>query len=62
MIYGIGDGGADLGITPLDMPPTPETVWRAIRDPKSRDPTGLKGDLDQGLFCRSLVLSRPDQG
>ncbi|MFB3128994.1 MAG: hypothetical protein ACE1Y7_04735, partial [Lysobacteraceae bacterium] len=46
LIYGFSDGGADLGVTHLDMPLTPETVWRAIRDPKSCDPTGLMGDLD----------------
>ncbi len=33
-----------------------------IRDPKYCVPTGLMGDLGQGLFRRPLVLSRPDQG
>ena len=46
MIYGSSDGGADLGVTHLDMLLTPEMVWRAIRDPKSCDPMGSKGDLD----------------
>ena len=46
LIYGFSDGGSDLGVTHLDMPLTPGTVWRAIRDPKSRDPPGLMGDLD----------------
>ncbi len=51
MIYGFSDAVADLGVTHLDMPLTPETVWRVIRDPKSRDPkscdpTRLMGDLD----------------
>ncbi len=46
LIYGFSDAVADLGVTHLDMPLTPETVWRAIRDPKSCDPTRLMGDLD----------------
>ncbi len=46
MIYGSSDGGADLGVTHLDMLLTPEMVRRVIRDPTSCDSMGLKGDLD----------------
>ena len=36
IINAVVDALADLGVTHIDMPATPERVWRAIRDARAR--------------------------
>jgi carbon-monoxide dehydrogenase large subunit len=49
VIHAILDALAPLGVADLDMPATPERVWRAIQDARRMQPAG-----------RSILLSRSE--
>ena len=44
VVNAVLDALKDYGVTHIDMPLTPQKVWRAIRDKGAHDPKGLLGD------------------
>ncbi len=45
MVNAVLDALSEDGVRHIDMPLTPEKVWRAIRDKGVVDPTELMGDV-----------------
>jgi len=45
VVNAVLDALAEDGVTHIDMPLTPEKVWRAIQNPDAIDPAGLMGDV-----------------
>lgn len=44
VVNAVLDALKDYGVTHIDMPLTPQKVWKAIRDKGAHDPKGLLGD------------------